>query len=234
MARLTRLSIVNQAHYVILRAIDEITLIPSEEDIGVLFDIFARISHSQHMDFSAYSLLPNQLHMLLIPRADSEDLSSAVQQISRLYSRHFGDKYSRNGSIWHGRFASAVVQGGSSVLDSIIFMEWLPFSELSVDPKLYPWTSYSHHSGIRSDYFMTPSMDYWSLGNTPFERQRKYKVLFNQGAKMQFGQKLLSSVKRGWPIAEKSLLKESGVATSRISPQRGRGRPKKFSNPSPI
>ena len=56
MARLTRLSIVNQAHYVILRAIDEITLIPSEEDIGVLFDIFARISHSQHIDFSAYQV----------------------------------------------------------------------------------------------------------------------------------------------------------------------------------
>lgn len=234
MARLTRLSLVNQAHYVILKAIDGITLMPSEEDIGMLFDIFARVSHSRHLDFSAYLLLPNQLHMMLTPRKSSEDLSTGVQQISRLYSRHFGDKYARSETIWQGRFSSSVVQGGTNILDSIIFMEWLPFSELSVDPKLYSWTSYCHHSGIRSDYFMTPSEDYWKLGNTPFERQRKYKVIFEQGPKSQFGKNLLSSVRRGWPVADKGFLKESGVSNLRIEPQRGRGRPRKVVNPTPI
>lgn len=234
MSRLTRLSIVNQAHYAILRAADGITLIPSEEDVGVLFDIFSAVSRSRHLDFSAYCLLPNQLHLLVKPRKNSDDLSIGIQQISRLYSRHFGDKYARSQTIWHGRFASSVVQGDTNVLDAIIFMEWLPFSELAVDPRLYLWTSYSHHSGIRSDYFMAPVEDYWKLGNTPFERQRKFKILFDQGPKTSFGQKLLSSVKRGWPLANEKFLNDSGVSSLRISPQRGRGRPRKSFYPTPI
>ena len=115
-----------------------------------------------------------------------------------------------------------------------IYMEWLPFVYGYGEPQFYPWSSYFHHAGIRSDYFMVPSIEYWALGNTPFERQKNYKDLFERGPDKVFGERLMSCVKRGWPIAEKKFLESIGVEAERIAPQRGRGRPRKASAINPL
>lgn len=227
MTRLSRLSIVGQAHYVILRSVPDISLIPFERNIGKLFQIFSTSSRDYSVEVSAYAIFTDQIHLLLTPRVKAEDLSKFVQQLSRLYSHYFNDEFSRDGKIWQGRFESSLLQGEGKILDAVLFMESLPLLYGYGEPQFYPWSSYFHHAGIRSDYFMVPSQEYWNLGNTPFERQKKYKEKFERGANKKFGLYLLRQVKRGWPVADPEFLESIGVSPDRIKPQRGRGRPRK-------
>ena len=104
MTRLTRLSAAAQAHYVVLRSVPEISLIPFDKNIEKLFQIFSDGSRAYSTDISAFAVFTDQIHLLLTPREKAEDLSRFVQQLSRLYSHYFNDEFSRNGKIWQGRF----------------------------------------------------------------------------------------------------------------------------------
>jgi putative transposase len=111
MTRLTRLSAAAQAHYVVLRSVPEISLIPFDKNIEKLFQIFSDGSRAYNTDISAFAVFTDQIHLLLTPREKAEDLSRFVQQLSRLYSHYFNDEFSRNGKIWQGRFESSLLQG---------------------------------------------------------------------------------------------------------------------------
>ena len=111
MTRLTRLSAAAQAHYVVLRSVPEISLIPFDKNIEKLFQIFSDGSRAYSTDISAFAVFTDQIHLLLTPREKAEDLSRFVQQLSRLYSHYFNDEFSRNGKIWQGRFESSLLQG---------------------------------------------------------------------------------------------------------------------------
>ena len=127
MTRLTRLSAAAQAHYVVLRSVPEISLIPFDKNIEKLFQIFSDGSRAYSTDISAFAVFTDQIHLLLTPREKAEDLSRFVQQLSRLYSHYFNDEFSRNGKIWQGRFESSLLQGKGRLLAATIYMEWLPF-----------------------------------------------------------------------------------------------------------
>ena len=127
MTRLTRLSAAAQAHYVVLRSVPEISLIPFDKNIEKLFQIFSDGSRAYNTDISAFAVFTDQIHLLLTPREKAEDLSRFVQQLSRLYSHYFNDEFSRNGKIWQGRFESSLLQGKGRLLAATIYMEWLPF-----------------------------------------------------------------------------------------------------------
>lgn len=227
MARLARLSVANESHYVVLNAQSDVSLIPLEEDVDALFGIFSEIVQSHPMVIQAYAVMPEQIHLLVSPKEKAENLSIGVQQISRLYSRYFNEAYSRSGTIWKGRFQSSLIQGEGKVLKATIFMEHLPLKFGFGEPYYYPWTSYFHHGGYRSDFFLSSSPDYWALGNTPFERQKHYKEIFSQGVSQNFGDQILKAIKRGWPIADPSFLEEHDIPVGRQRPLNRRGRPKK-------
>ena len=123
MTRLSRLSAAAQAHYVVLRSVPEISLIPFDKNIEKLFQIFSDGSHAYNTDISAFAVFTDQIHLLLTPREKAEDLSRFVQQLSRLYSHYFNDEFSRNGKIWQGRFESSLLQGKSRLLAATIYME---------------------------------------------------------------------------------------------------------------
>lgn len=122
MTRLTRLSAAAQAHYVVLRSVPEISLIPFDKNIEKLFQIFSDGSRAYSTDISAFAVFTDQIHLLLTPREKAEDLSRFVQQLSRLYSHYFNDEFSRNGKIWQGRFESSLLQGKGRLLAATIYM----------------------------------------------------------------------------------------------------------------
>lgn len=227
MARLPRLSVADQTHYVVMHGTKDVSLIPMEEDVNFMFGVFSKVCRAESVAICAYAILPEEIHMLMVPHGKAENLSKAVQQINRLYSRYFNEAYSRTGTIWQGRFESSLLQGKGKILQATVFMEWLPYLRKALDPQYYPWTSFPHHAGLRSDFFVSPSKEYWELGNTPFERQKKYKEIFANSVSKSFGESLLKSVKRGWPIADEEFLAELNIAEQRIRPQRKRGRPQK-------
>jgi putative transposase len=227
MARLTRLSVAGAVHYVRLRAASEISLMPSEEDIETFLHLLAQCAKKHDTDVAAYALVPDQIQLLLIPRRRAESLSECVQALARLYSMSFNDRYSRSGTIWLGRFASSVIGGQENVLRATVYLEHLSERVNIASAEDYPWSSFSHHAGLRSDGFLTPTQAYWNLGNTPFERQRMYRKFFEEELPEEFCKNLVQSIPRGWPVGDAKFLSEIKADEARIRPIRGRGRPKK-------
>ena len=189
MARLARLSLPSQVHYVRVYGAADISLMPMLEDLDAMLSLFSKVVSLHHVDMTGYAILPSQIDLLITPRNSAEDVSKFTQAFCRLYSRYFNDAYQ--------------------------------------EAVLYPWSSYSHHAGLRNDYFMAPGKEYWGLGNTPFERQKAYKVLFPEGYPKREGEDLEKHLIRGWPWADREFLLENHVEPSRIWPERGRGRPRK-------
>lgn len=216
----------NQIHYVRLYGSKELSLMPQLEDLDVVFRLFSKVSLIHQTDISGYVILPEHIDLLLSPRQSTEDLSKFVQSFSRLYSRYFNDTYRRTGTIWHGRFRSSIIQGAERRSDALLYMEWLPELLKIQEAQTYPWSSYFHHAGFRNDYFMNPAKEYWNLGNTPFERQKHYREIFQMGHSQKSGIEIEKHLKMGWPWADRDFLIENQIAPERISPLRGRGRPR--------
>ncbi len=56
----------------------------------------------------AYVLMTNHVHLLLTP-ATKTSLPSAMQSVGRRYVRRINDKYKRTGTLWEGRYKSAII-----------------------------------------------------------------------------------------------------------------------------
>ena len=89
----------------------------------------------------------------------------------------------------------------------------------------YPWSSYQHHVGIKSDPLITDHGLYWALGNTPFEREAAYRRLIEEGLDEQEVRMLSEATLKGWALGSDQF--KSGLERQvrrRVQPSR-RGRP---------
>ena len=94
-------------------------------------------------------------------------------------------------------------------------------------PADYPWSSYAHHVGLRTDPLVTPHPLYWELGNTPFERQTRYAQLLEQGITQNTRKALEHTVQTGWMLGDDALLAQIEEQTGRRVRPAARGRPRK-------
>lgn len=227
MARLARLSAADEMHYVRLRAKNDITLIPSQEDIGALFNIFSQSAAKTGTEIAGYVIFPDSIDMLLRPRGEARALSSFVQGVCRLYSYYFNETYELGGSIWHGRFASSVIGGEAFVLKALVYMESLPRIRGISSPERYLWSSCRHHLGFRQTAFISEIAPYLSLGESEAVRRRRYKSLLQKPVDTEFACLLEKNVGRGWPVGDEAFSSTLGAEAGRIRPLRSRGRPKK-------
>ena len=97
-----------------------------------------------------------------------------------------------------------------------------------VDPAVYPWSSYPHHIGLRSDPLITDHALYWGLGNTPFQREAAYKALCERALTAAQTKEIEGAVLTGWPLGGKAFKDELARKTSRQVTPAKRGRPFKI------
>lgn len=229
MARLARLSAADEMHYVRLKAKSDITLIPSQEDVGALFNIFSQAAAKTGTEIAGYVIFPDSIDMLLRPRGSAKALSSFVQSVCRLYSYYFNETYELGGSIWHGRFASSIIGADAFVLKAMVYMESLPRIRDISSPERYLWSSCRHHLGLRQTSFLSETPAYMNLGETESSRRRRYKSLLQKPVDTEFACLLEKNVGRGWPVGDAAFLSTLEADAGRIRPLRSPGRPKRES-----
>jgi putative transposase len=95
----------------------------------------------------------------------------------------------------------------------------------------YPWSSYQHHVGIKSDPIISDHPLYWSLGNTPFEREAAYKALVEQGVNEEDVRILTEATLKGWALGTEQFQLALEKQTRRRVRQARRGRPRSSVTP---
>jgi putative transposase len=172
--------------------------------------------------------MPNHVHLLLTP-PDATAVGRTMQAIGRRYVRWFNDRHARTGALFEGRYRSTVVEADRYLLACMRYIELNPVrAGLVQGPEQFPWSSYRHHAGLAADPAITDHALYWSLGNTPFERQAAYMRLFEQGPEAPELDRIRAATHGGWALGEYGFATEIGRKTARRLLRRRAGRPPKI------
>jgi putative transposase len=181
MARQPRLILPQQPHYVIQRGNDNGSIFRDEDDYRQFLGWLKEAARAYRVAIHAYVLMPNQLHLLATP-SDEDGLAAMMQKIGRLYVPWFNNRHGRSGTLFGGRFRTALVDPEQYLLDCVRYIELHPVrSQAASAPLDHPWSSYAHHAGVKPDSLITEHLKYWGLGNTPFQREAAYIALAQQG-----------------------------------------------------
>lgn len=225
MARLPRLVVPGLPHHIIQRGNDRQLVFRDAADYLFFLDRLRDGARRFKVAIHAYVLMPNHLHLLATP-SDEQGLSRMMQWIGRYYVPYFNHKYQRTGTLWQGRYRATVIDAEPYLMLCSRYIELNPVRAGMVAAcSDYPWSSYPHHAGIKSDPVISDHPLYWALGNTPFEREAAYKKLVEQGLDERDVRQLSEATLKGWPLgSEQFKLLLERQTQRRVRPSR-RGRP---------
>lgn len=131
----------------------------------------------------AYVLMSNHLHLVGTP-ASADSLARTMQGIGRSYVRAFNRRHDRSGTLWEGRYRASLIDSDRYLLACMRYVESNPVRAGMVSAaRDWRWSSHRHNIGESFDGMVSAHSVYWGLGNTPFERERAYKSLFDAVAR---------------------------------------------------
>jgi len=229
MARLPRLVIPHQVHYVIQKGNSQQPIFRDAEDYIAFLTWLREASRQFRLAIHTYSLLPSQVRLLATP-VDGVGLARVMQWVGRHYVPWFNRKYSRSGTLWQGRYRATVIDAKQFFILCSGLIEFIPVREgIATEPGEYPWSSYSHHTGIKPDPLITDHALYWGLGNTPFDREAAYKTLLDQPVATSQTNQLEQAAAKGWAVGSEEFKQQmEKLASRRVTPLK-KGRPRKTS-----
>ena len=175
--RLPRLSFPGIAQHIVLRGNNRESIFRTDHDYRTCLLYLEQAADKYGCLVHAYVLMPNHMHLLVTP-SDRSGVGRMVQLLARQYVQYFNQRHDRTGTLWEGRYKSALVDGNNYALDCYCYIEKNPQRNgLSESPADYPWSSYRCNAMGASDSLVTPCEAYVALGNDDNERQQRYQLL---------------------------------------------------------
>lgn len=227
MARLRRLELTDWPCMATLHAQEGQTLVRDDEDRQRLLDILRDASRENGLAVHAYVLTDTRLYLLATPQRP-DALSLSLQSLGRRYVAGFNRRHHRQGGLWAGRYRSTIIDPTRHLFNCMLFVELHPEQEGAIlRAEDYRWSSVYHHLGRRTDPLVTDHILFWSLGNTPFERQAAWQRRLDDGLTLTLIQQIAEATHKGWALADNSILTQLQDQTDRPLQPRPRGRPRK-------
>jgi putative transposase len=123
--------------------------------------------------------MTNHAPLLMTPR-NKTSVSQLMQALGRYYVRYINQTYQRTGTLWEGRFKSALVDSENYFL---IVSKYIELNSIRAGmvkhPAQYPWPSFKGNATYTNTKLLTPHLYYQALGNNNLNRQAAYRTLFN-------------------------------------------------------
>ena len=227
MARLARLAQAGLTQHLIHRGNNRQPIVLDDEDRRSLLAALLESAATHKVAIHAYVLMDNHLHLLATPSTD-EGLGRMMQSLGRRYVGAFNRRHGRSGTLWEGRYRAAPLEPETQLLAAMRCIELNPVrAGLVAQAKDYAWSSCQHHLGLRRDPLVNDHPCFWALGNTPFDREMRYRHLLDDGVSEQELRTLVESALKGWPLGSPRFLAELSKLAPRPVAPRPRGRPPK-------
>jgi putative transposase len=128
----------------------------------------------------AFCLMTNHVHLLLTARTDA-GLALLMKHLGQRYVQHVNRTYRRSGTLWEGRFRSAIVQSERYLLACHRYIELNPVRAAMVThPRQHRWSSYRINAEGKASDLIVPHDLYRALGRSGEARQSAYRELFRE------------------------------------------------------
>jgi putative transposase len=140
----------------------------------------------------AYALMTNHIHLLLTPES-RWGVSSLMRRVGCRYVRYFNQRSHRTGTLWEGRFRSALVQSRSYFLACSRYIDLNPVrAGIVTHAAAYEWSSFRCLAEGVADVLVRPHAEYLNLGATDTERHAAYRAF----CELPSGQAAQESIRR--------------------------------------
>jgi putative transposase len=177
MARWPRLSVPGLPLHITQRGNNRIATFADAADFAQYRTFLHHASTREECAIHAYALMTNHVHLL----ATSPNVGGAsrmMQLIGRLYVRYFNERHRRSGTLWEGRFKSALVDSSAYFLACSRYIDLNPVrAGLVQTADAYEWSSYACLGEARADPLITRHPEYLALGQTAEQRSRVYRAM---------------------------------------------------------
>ena len=108
------------------------------------------------VELHAYVLMTNHLHLLATPRYE-DSLGRMMLSVGTRYTRYINATQSRSGTLWEGRYRSAVITSDAYVLACMRYIETNPVrAGIAKEPAAFRWSSYRRNAQGKADPLITP------------------------------------------------------------------------------
>lgn len=225
MARLPRLTLPGQPHYVLQRGNNLQAVFIDVQDYASMKDLLREMARRFGVDIHAFILLPNQLHLLVTPES-ADSLPQFMQSVGRSYVRSFNNRHGRTGTLWEGRYRATVLEPQAWMLPAMVVLESQAVQQgvagRAVD---YVWSSARHNAGAQVDGMLRLHPAYWRLGDTPFAREAAYALMLDRGASADIMEVVLGAAMKGWVLGGESFVQGLQQRTERRLTRQRAGRP---------
>lgn len=218
MARLPRLALAGRPHYVLQRGHNGSPIFVDAEDRQAYLQILKEAIAANGIALHAYALGDAEVRLLVTP-AQAEGVSRLMQAVGRRYVAGFNRRHGRHGTLWSGRFKSTVVDD-AHVIDCVRHIETLPSGPVGSQ-----WSSAGHHIGAASSPLIREHPSYWSIGNTPFDREAQYRRLLDEPLDEALSAAIDAAIDKGWPLGSAEFTHQLASETARRLHPLRRGRP---------
>ncbi|MBC7995216.1 MAG: transposase [Rhizobacter sp.] len=227
MARLTRLCVPGWPHLVMQSGHNHQPVFQDDVDRKLFIELLQSAASTHGVGVHAYTLLDDEVRLLATP-ADVDSLSRMMQAVGRRYGSAFNRRHGHTGSLWEGRFRATVIEPERHLLDCMRYVEQeAAGDEAGTGLGQRLWSSAAHHLGERVDPLISDHLLYWSLGNTPFEREAAYRDLLQQALTPSEVFSISAAARKGWPLGSGGFLTELSASTPRRLAPLPRGRPRR-------
>jgi len=228
MARLTRLCVPGWPHLLLQSGHNRQPVFQDDADRQLFVRLLQSAASAHGVAIHAYALLDGEVRLLATPAGEGS-LSRMMQAVGRRYGSSFNRRHAHTGSLWDGRFRATVIEPERHLLACMVYIDQ---AAAGVDggPVLgqRAWSSAPHHLGERVDPLVSDHVLYWSLGNTPFEREAAYRELLQQALTPPELSLISDAVRKGWPLGSEGFLAKLSSSTTRRLTPLPRGRPRRL------
>ena len=226
MSRKPRVAISGVAMHVMQRGNNRMQCFRVESDYLLYLANLRQLSADFECGVHAYCLMPNHVHLLLTPVADT-GCSGLMKNLGQRYTQYFNARYGRTGTLWEGRYRSSVVESSRYVIACYRYIELNPVrAGLVSDPSAWLWSSHAVNAGSRCDPMVVPHAEFEALGLESSGRAAAYGRLVRENVQGDLLAQIRDAVNGGYPLASGRVAAALAASGHKLVPGKA-GRPGK-------
>ena len=221
MPRVARSVFAGVPHHVTQRGNRRENVFFSDEDRRTYLAWLREYCQKHDVQILAYCLMPNHVHLVLIPERE-DGLESVLKPLHMRYAQKINRKRGWKGHLWQGRYFSSALDE-TYLWAALRYVECNPVrANLVRKAENYRWSSAAAHCKLRADALLTRDLSWVKQLEAPGD----WSAWLVEGDRPEELERLRRNVEKGLPCGADKFIRKLEGATGRLLRYRPRGRPR--------